>query len=157
MKKVIFLIACGLCCSCIFTYDPPRGYFNIFNDSDEAVYVHFNCGNVDSLPSYPKLELFHFFSNDNMKDAYGNPFESGFVSPEYRINAYYFSSLFIWGTPRNPRLPCEENKITLFFITEKTMHNYDWEEIHKNQMFVKKVRLTKEELENSDWKYTYSP
>jgi hypothetical protein len=157
MKKILFIVICGLFCSCIFTYDPPKGHFNIFNKSDEAVYVHFNCGNPDSLPLNPKLELFHFFSNDNMEDAYGNPIESGFVSPEYRINAYDISSLRIWGSLKNPRLPCDENEVTLFFITERTMRSYDWEEIYKDQMFVEKVTLTKDELEKSDWKYTYSP
>ena len=156
MKKILFLIACGLFCSCIFTYDPPRGSLDIFNDSDEAVYVHFNCGVIDSLPLNPKLELFHYFSF-NMEDASGNPIEPGFASPDYRINAYTFGSLRIWGTPKNPRLPCDENKATLFFITEKTMRNYSWEEIYENQMFVQKVTLTQKELEKSNWKYTYSP
>ena len=45
------------------------------------------CGDKDSLPSHPKLELFHFSSAD-MKDAYGNSVEPRFASPSYRINAY---------------------------------------------------------------------
>ena len=35
------------------------------------------------------------------------------------------------------------------------MRSYDLEEIHKNQMFVKKITLTKEELENEKWIVTY--
>jgi hypothetical protein len=35
------------------------------------------------------------------------------------------------------------------------MRSYDWEEIHKNQMFAKKITLTKEELENKNWEYTF--
>lgn len=155
MKRVFYIFILSLLYGCP-VYDPPRGSFEIWNDSDEAIYVHFNCGNIDSLPSYPKLELFLYFSNDNIIDAHGNTFKSRFVSPEYRINAYYFSSIYIWGSPEKPRLPCKEDEATLFFITEKTMRNYDWEEIYKNQMYVKKILLTKEELENSDWKYTYS-
>ena len=58
------------------------------NDSDEAIYVYCICGDKDSLPSHPKLELFHF-SSDDMKDAYGNSVEPRFASPSYRINAYW--------------------------------------------------------------------
>jgi len=157
MKKIIYIILLFMLTGCPFTFDPARGLLNIWNDSHEAVYVHFNCGNIDSLPLNPKLELFYWSSNDNMEDAYGNPFKSGFVSPEYRINAYTFGSLRIWGTPNHPRLPCEENELTLFFITEKTILNYDWGEIFENQMFVKRITLTEKELKNNDWNYTYSP
>lgn len=141
---------------CPFTYDPPRGLFYIRNDSDEAIYVYFKCGNVDSLPSYPKLELFNYLSMD-MKDASGNPITPYFSSPEYRINAYNIGSITIWGSRKHPRLPCEEDEVTLFFITELTMRNYEWEEIQREQMFTKRIALTKEEIEKNDWKYTYYP
>ena len=144
---------------CIFTFDPAGGLLYIKNNTDEAIYVYLKCGNADSLPLHPKLELFDFFDNEDesMLDAIGNPIKSGFVSPEYRINAYTYGSIHIGGTRKNPRLPCDENEITLFFITEKTMRNYEWDEIYKSQMYVKKTTLTKEELENNDWKYTYIP
>jgi hypothetical protein len=157
MKKVLVLVICAfLLYGCPFTFDPPRGQFHIYNDSDEAIYVYFKCGSSDSLPLSPGLELFHFLSM-NMEDAQGNPIKPGFSSPEYRINAFTFGSITIWGSRDHPRLPCDENIVTLFFIPEKTMRNYEWEEIYENQMFVQKTTLTKEELENSNWKYTYSP
>ncbi|MDR1006703.1 MAG: hypothetical protein LBL74_07555 [Bacteroidales bacterium] len=135
---------------------------HIRNNSDEAIYVYLECGNVDSLPLSPKLELFNFISAD-MKDAHGNTIEPYFISPDYRINAYSTETLHggiegrVFGKPKEPRFPCEENELTLFFITEKTMREYNWEEIYKNQMFTKKVTLTEDELKNLDWKYTYSP
>ncbi len=61
----------------------------------------------------------------------------------------------IGGNRKKPRLPSNENEVTIFFITEKTMRSYDLKEIHKNQMFVKKKKLTKEELENKNWIVTY--
>ena len=131
--------------SCL-VYDPPRGLFNIFNDSDEAIYVYLIYGNTDSLPLYPKLELFHYFSNDNMKDAYDNSIKPVFSSPEYRINAYTYGSIHIGGTRNNPDILSDENEVTLFFITEKTMRNHEWDEIYKNQMFVHKETFTKNEL-----------
>jgi hypothetical protein len=162
MKKLIYIICAFLLYGCPFTYDPLRGLLYIRNDSGEAVYVYFKCGDTDSLPLVPKLELFAFFDNENMSmlDASGNPLKSGFFSPEYRINAYTFGSLQISGSRNHPRLPCYENNediITLFFIPEKTMRNYEWEEIYENQMFVQKTILTKEELENASWIYIYCP
>ena len=159
MKKILVLVVCGfLICGCPFTYDPPQGLLDIKNDSDEAIYVYLKCGISDSLPLSPKLELFHFLSMN--KDAQGNPIEHCFISPDYRINAYNWGSIFISGSRKYPRLPCYENReevITLFFIPEKTMRDYEWEEIYANQMYVQKTTLTKEELEKSDWRYTYSP
>ena len=160
MKKILILVVCAfLLYGCPFVFDPLRGQFYIHNNSDEAIYVYFKCGNVDSLPLSPKLELFHFLSMD-MEDAQGNPIEPGFISPEYRINAYTYGSITISGSRDHPRLPCYENReevITLFFIPEKTMRDYEWEKIYENQMFVRKTTLTKEELEKSNWTYTYSP
>lgn len=78
------------------------------------------CGDKDSLPSHPKLELFHFSSAD-MKDAYGNSVEPRFASPSYRINAYDIGSLKgglegrLWNTFSKKRLSCKENKMTLFY------------------------------------------
>ena len=37
------------------------------------------------------------------------------------------------------------------------MRNYQWEEIYKDQMFVKKTTLTKDYLDKNNWKYSYSP
>ena len=156
MKKLIYIILLLMLHSCIFTFDPLSGSLHIRNNTDEAIYVRFKCGKTDSLPLHPKLELFHFF-NFNMEDARGNPIKPHFASPDYRINAYAWGALRIGGTRNNPRLPCKENEITLFFITEKTMRNYSWEEIHKNQMFVKRTVLTAEELESKNWRYIYFP
>jgi hypothetical protein len=153
MKKLICIFSLFMLCGCP-AYDPPRGFLRIDNDSDEAVYVHFNCGNTDSLPLHPKLQLF-LFSSEKMEDAYGNPSKPHFFSPDYRINAYSYSPIFIRGTLSHPHLPCDEKKITLFFITEKTMRTYDWEAIYKNQMFVKKITLTEEELKQNNWVVVY--
>ena len=144
------------------TYDPAPGKLYIRNNTDQAVYVYLKYGKADVLPLEPKLELFEFFDNEDgsMQDALGNPLKSCFVSPEYRINAYDLGSLIIGGSANKPRLRStgllsNENEVTLFFITEETMRNYDWGEIHKNQMFVKKRTFTQEELENSNWTVTY--
>ena len=47
--------------------------------------------------------------------------------------------------------------MTMFFITEKTMRNYDWGDIHRNQLYVKKITLTEDELVKTNWLYVYKP
>ena len=119
MKNLVYIILVVLLYGCP-AYDPPIGLFYVYNDSDEAIYVYFLCGSYDSLPLTPKLELFDFFNNEDstMLDVSGNPLQSCFFSPEYRINAYNIGSITICGSRKKPRLPCDENNVTLFFITE---------------------------------------
>ncbi|MDH6344163.1 hypothetical protein M2480_003078 [Parabacteroides sp. PFB2-12] len=161
MKNLTYIILSFLLCVCT-ACEGIADILYICNNSDEAIYVYHRCGNVDSIPLSPKLELFHYLSMD-VNDAHGNLIEPYFVSPDYRINAYTSSSLKgglegrVWGTPKTPRLPCDEKEITLFFITETTMRNHDWEEIYKDQMYVKKVMLTEDDLKKCDWKYIYTP
>ena len=133
MKKLVYISCIFLFYGCIFTYDPARGLLYVHNNSNEAVYVYLKYGNADLLPLISGLDLFTFI-DVNMKDAYT-----------------------IGGTRKKPCLPSNENEVTLFFITEKTMRNYDLEEICKNQMFTEKITLTNNELENKNWEYTYSP
>ena len=131
MKKLVFISCIFLFYGCIFTYNRARGLLHVHNNSNEAVYVYLEFGNADSLPLVPALELFAFI-DVNMKDAYA-----------------------IGGTRKKPHLPSNENEVTLFFIMAKTMCSYDLEEIHKKQMFTRKITLTKQELESSNWVYTY--
>lgn len=131
MKKVIYISCLFLFFGCIFTYDPARGLLYVSNNSAEAVYVYLKYGDVDSLPLIPNAGLFTFI-DVKMRDAYT-----------------------IDGSRKKPRLPGNENKITLFIITEKMMNSYDLKEMHRNQIFAKKITLTKEELENRNWIITY--
>jgi hypothetical protein len=157
-------------CICLLIYgciscEGVSNIMHIHNNSDEAIYVYFQCGETDSLPIAPKLDLFILFNNDNERtlDASGNPLNSGFVWPDYRIDAYSTGTLKgelegrVWRSSPSFRFPCEGNEATLFFITEKTMRNYSWDEIYKDQMYVKKTTLTKDELMKNDWLYTYEP
>ncbi len=156
MKKLIYVSCICLFYGCIFTYDPAPGKLNIRNNSDEAVYVYLKCGETNTLPLEPKLDLFHFISA-NMEDLNGDTIKPHFISPDYRINAYSYGVLNIGGNQKQQQLQCKEKVVTLFFIAEKTMRDYSWEEICSKQMFDKKIILTEEELENNDWVYIYTP
>ena len=156
-KKLIYIVVLILLCGCP-VYDAPSGEIIIHNNTDEAIYVYLCYGNIDSLPLKPRLSLFEYFDNSqkSMLDAKGNPLESGFVSPEYRINAYNIGFLHILGSKKKPKFPPNIEEITLFFITEKIMRNYSWEKIYEKQLFEKRVLLRKEELDSMKWNYTYT-
>lgn len=157
MRKLFCIVILIMLYGCP-AYDPARGLLYIENNSDEAIYVYLRCGKVDSLLLTPKLELFEFFNNEDMsmRDASGAPLKSKSVSPEYRINAYQIGSITIKGNRSKPRLPCNEKEVSLFFITEKTMRDYQWGKIYENQIFVKRAILTKDYLDKSNWKYSYA-
>ena len=131
MKKLTNIICIFLLYGCVFTYDPARGLLNVHNNSNEAVYVYLKYGTADSLPLISNINLFTFL-DANSKDAYT-----------------------IGGKRKKPRLPGNENELTLFFISEKMMRINDLEEIHRNQIFAKKITLTKEELKKRNWIVTY--
>ena len=61
----------------------------------------------------------------------------------------------VWGKPKEPVWRCGKNDATIFFITEKTMRDHEWKEIHQKQLFVRKIRLTEKELVKKNWLYTY--
>ena len=90
MKTMKWISCFGLLLYCCTSCEGISDILYVRNDSDEAIYVYCICGDKDSLPSHPKLELFHF-SSDDMK--YGNSVEPRFASPSYRINAYDIGSL----------------------------------------------------------------
>lgn len=112
MKTMKWISCFGLLLYCCTSCEGISDILYVRNDSDEAIYVYCICGDKDSLPSHPKLELFHF-SSDDMKDAYGNSVEPRFASPSYRINAYDIGSLKgglegrLWNTSSKKRLPCK--------------------------------------------------
>lgn len=131
MKKLIFISCLLLFCGCIFTYDPARALLYIQNNSNKAIYVYPEYGNVDSLPPITRLQQL-IFIGANMKDSYT-----------------------IGGTRKKPNFPNSENEITFFFIDEETIRSLGLDEVCKKQKFVKKVTLTKEVLENDSWQYIY--
>jgi hypothetical protein len=152
MKKLIYISCIFLFYGCIFTYDPARGLLYIHNNSDENVYVYSKFGNADSLTL---VSGYVILENRNVDTV---PLFSGLELFTW-IDANTKGAGTIGGTRKKPRLSLSgnEKEVTLFFITEKTIRDYNLEEIHKNQMFVKKITLTEEKLKNKNWEYIYSP
>ena len=37
------------------------------------------------------------------------------------------------------------------------MRNYDWGDIYRNKLYVKKITLTEDELVKTNWLYVYKP
>jgi lipoprotein len=133
-----------------------KGSLIIYNYSDSAIYVYMKCGIADSLPLEPGLELFMESKTKNT-DKCGNLIFEPIISPEYRVNAFKHGSLTVGGNEDNPSLLCDSSTVTLFFIKEKTMHDYDWEQIYKGQIYAERITFTEKELTNLCWRYSYIP
>lgn len=163
MKKIFvpiaFMVALNGCI--IPVYDPPRGSIELHNYSDRPIYVYSN--DEDTLPLTPALELFHSASSDYNKDydAWGNPMPvPTMYTTDERIDAYNYGKVWTGGTHKHPSIghpKNPDNKLYLFFITEETMRNHTWEEIWKDQLYVKKDSVTEGEMEKTLWRYTYFP
>lgn len=162
MKKIFVLIAFMVALnSCLPVYDPLPGSIELRNYSDRPIYVYSN--DEDTLPLTPALELFHSASSDYNKDydAWGNPMPvPTMYTRSERIDAYNYGKVWTGGTHKRPSIGHPKdpnNKLYLFFITEETMRNHTWEEIWRDQLYVKKDSVTEGEMEKTSWRYTYFP
>jgi len=136
-------------------YDPPFGTIRITNLSSETLYVYATCSEI--LPKSPALKLF-FSLGDSAFDETGNKITDTIYYPNYRIEADSFSMLGVWGTPEQPKLPCNKQEyINLFFILESTMRNNAWLYIVENELYKKKIRVTKQQLDSLQWEVKYIP
>lgn len=151
MRIILVLISCLFIRGCP-VYDPPTGVLNIENNSDSAVYVYSTCDNT--LPCEPKLKLFESLG-DSAFDSKGNKITDTLFSPHYRINANSIGYIGVWGSPKKPRVFCEDKKIRLYFISETVIRTKDWKEICKNQMYHKKIVLSQSQLDSIGWKISY--
>lgn len=152
MKYLYALLISCLLSGCP-VYDPASATINILNYSDSAIYVSQSCDGSFDCKSPLKLFL---VVKVPRTDSRGNKMKDT-IAPNYRINAYSYGIIYADGSPEKPLLPCEGNNLTLFYIKEITMRTKTWEEICKNQLFVKKVILTKEALDSADWRIIYEP
>lgn len=148
-----FIILC-VCCSlfgCIGIYDPATGAVNVFNNTDSAVYLYQTY--MDSLPLEHGLSL--FWSGSMGVDECNNSHPDT-TSPDYRINAYAWSSFQGYGTPNRQVLDKDKGeRLNLFFIKETTMRTKTWKEIYEGQLYSKKMSFTEKQLDSVCWRVIY--
>ena len=158
MKKLNYIYCLFLLQGCVFTFDPALPRLYIHNNSDENILVYERCGNVDFLPPISGYTILRYRGDSDsvisFRDVDSVPRFSGLHLFTW-VDANTVAYGTVGGTRKKPRLSCNEKEITLFFITENTILNYDWDEIHKRQMFVKKITLTEQELHDANWTYIY--
>lgn len=147
MKKLLSLyFFCTLLIGCV--YDAPLGKLYIYNTTKKSIFVLRTCSDsiTDEYPLFPPYT--------NSYDAKGNKMQKE-IAPDYMIKALSKGSLAIGGSTNNPLLMCEDKKIYLFFITEKTMLSKTWGEICKGQIYEKKMLFTEHELDSINWMVIY--
>jgi len=151
MKKNIFLLVVLALHGCI-TYDPPKKSLEIYNYTDEAIYVYFSS--TDSLQITPKLVLFYNISG--LGNDENNEKIDTVVNPDYRINAHNYSYLRESSTSSTKWIPFrDKDYVVFFFIKESTMKKFSWEEICKRQLYEKKDKYSYKELEKLHYRILY--
>lgn len=153
MKKIISLICVFLFYGCIFTYDPPQKFIDVYNNSDSTIYVAYSY--TDSLSKYPMLCLFDTLKV-NATDAQGNSITGKIYSPNYRINPYSFGTIEA-PAEKSSFKNIPDGKLRVFFISEHTMKTRTWNDIYSNQLYQKKVKYTYKELQECHFSITYKP
>jgi hypothetical protein len=152
MKKNIFLLVVLTLYGC--TYDPPKKSLEIYNYSDEAIYVYFS--RADSLQLTPKLVM--FYNIPDMGFDENNVRLDSLVTPDYRINAHNYSYLRESSTSSTKWIPFKDKDyVVFFFIRESTIKKFSWEEICNKQLYEKKVKYSYKELEKLHYRILYKP
>lgn len=152
MKILGVIICCTTLLGCLLTYDPESGALSIQNRSTSVVYVYATCN--DSLPCSPELKLYESLG-DNVFDAEGKKITDTLFSPNYRIGKDSVRFISVDGTPKKPRVFCDDGRIRLFFITATVMKSATWTEICKDQKFAKKLTMDQRQLDSLGWEIIY--
>lgn len=150
MKNLYALLITLILMGCV--YDPPTGVVNIKNSSSEVVYVYLTC--ETTLPEDPELKPYFELGN-NVFDSKGNKVENVHYYPNYRIEPDSIGYLSVWGTPNTPEIPCDQPNMYLFFIAECVIREYDWKEIVQRKLYQKRMKITKQQLDRTNWKVEY--
>lgn len=137
---ILLLISTFISCS---LFDSEQGAINIYNNTDSAVYITYSCS--DSICLSPQLVLFDTIVNNGRETI---------ISPNYRVNAYSYGGIGTTGR-KNLINDCIDKRLRLFFIKEETLKNFSWNDIFIWQLYEKKVILTIDEMEKTDWTVTY--
>lgn len=152
-RLLAWILVSLLFCGCgFFDETPQTGEINLKNNTESAVYVYVTF--KDSLPNFPKLNLFDTLAVDNSSKENEN-----ISSPTYRINAYSYYIGFknnLGGIVFNDySSKSNDKKIRLYFIKESVMRTKTWNEIYKGQLYEKKMIFSEDELSKLNWEVKY--
>ena len=150
MRNAIFLVLYLTLTACP-VYDAPIGTLSIHNYTDSAVYIYSTC--MDSIMNEPALRLFLVDSADRI-DANGKKMPQ-IYSPNYRINAYSYGTLYGFGSKNDKKVECKDKCLRLFFIKEHVMRCNTWEEIVDGRMYQKKMSFSESQLDSMNWEIRF--
>ena len=140
-KHIVYLMLLFLLVSC-HNYGP---YLITNNKSHHSIFsiISFNDNMSSSSYYYEYQEGYVKRENDFpfiFKEIESNSQYENHDTPLYWDNFFKLS---------------KDNKIRLFIISKDSVDKYGWKQIFKRQIFNKKIELSKENLEKTDWKVTY--
>ena len=138
LVKSLFIFFFLFLQSCVFDPPPPISTVEVFNKTSTTIYVYSSCSN--KIEKFPQLELFHKgYSREENKEI--------LINPEYRIPPKSKGYVYIYSqTLKKYFKNCKDKTLKIFFIDEKVMKEYSWEEIYEKQLFTRKIILREKYL-----------
>lgn len=139
MIRYLIFLACSVQIGC-----DPISSLTIHNYSDHVIYCYITCD--DSIAIKYRMDLFITFRKNDFDEI---------TSPEYRICAYSYKDQTKIGSWEEMVKNCADRTLKFFFITEDSMKEHTWEEIVRDQLFVRKHVYTLDELKALNWVVRY--
>ena len=155
-KYIIALVVLGCLYGCPEYANRDPIYFQ--NNTEKPIYVFYSCN--DSTPQYIR----QYRKNDSVViDSIPTPQELLFETYQIgdkelkvaddRFPAYSSKSIVI---DRFLVKTCKNKTMYFFLISVETMKKArSWEEIERNDLYIKKLKYSYEELKEMDWEIVY--
>ncbi|UII31976.1 hypothetical protein LVD17_27185 [Fulvivirga ulvae] len=136
----VFLLFLLICFGC----DPVDDKLAIVNQSDEELFF------VTSPHSDLSKLYQEGLDQHGVEVKYTNYVEE--VEPNATYRPTHFGSGNAWERYINQ--VCEGGKLRIYTFDLDTLKKYNWKEVIENDLYLKKVELSVDELEKMNWKVT---
>ena len=146
MKKILILGICGLFCSCLFTYDPPRGQIQVINYSNVGQIIYYSC--TDMIGA--EIDSFRNFYYESIAGC-----EVSIVNENVYIDKNSSKWFKIPFKKEYFACTCKDKHVRFFFISDSIFLNNPWDTIVKHQMYNRKLIFSEENLKKNNWVVVY--
>lgn len=146
-KLYFLLLIAAVSTSCFDSYDSQR--ITVLNKSSDTIYSIVSP-NDDMLGSgfyeeYSKGDDYIYTKNDStfmfrFSEIYPGSEVENHDAPRFWKD--YFDS-------------ATDEKIRVFIVSKDSVNNYGWKKVFKEQLYTKKYKFSKKDLDESQWKVEY--
>jgi hypothetical protein len=145
MLSAIILLGCP-------TYDPPTGILEVINKSNMTFYIALECSENLSIET-PLIPTTTFSGSDALHQD--STQKTITVYPSYRALPKQRCWQRVWGSPKNPKIPCDVDTLHVFYFLEKVINEVSWKEICNKKLYIRKEKYTQKQLDSLKWRIEF--